>query len=439
MSASSSRNKGGTGLGLAIVKHILNRHEGRLEIVSTPGEGSAFTVWLPRAEGAAPRPRRWRPQDGPRPPSAADAARSAVATRRSGIVMIPSLRNVTPLWCCGRIPRRCRTRGADPWLKDESMAHIVASFDEDLVQVQARISEMGGLCEELLSKALESVQTRDAALAREVIERDRALDAMETALEEAVVKIIALRQPVAGDLRVLIAALKIASTLERIGDLAKNIAKRAIPLSSARRSSSPPRSCAWARRHSTQLSDVLNAHASRDVDLAIQIWNQDYEIDEMYNAIFREVVTYMVEDSRLIGVGAQLMFIAKNLERIGDHTTHISEMIYYIVTGQLAGRRPAQGRAHRRRLRPRMSTDGRTAMSAKVLVVEDEEPISRSWPTTSTRRASPSPSPPTATRRCSPSRRAGPTSCCSTGCCPTSRGSSFAGRSAPVATPATSR
>jgi phosphate transport system protein len=217
------------------------------------------------------------------------------------------------------------------------MTHIVSSFDEDLVQVQARISEMGGICEELLSKALESVQTRDAALAREVIARDEALDALETALEEQVIKAIALRQPVAADLRVLIAALKIASTLERIGDLAKNIAKRAIPLSSSRQIKLTNSIVRMGRATLTQLSDVLNAHAARDVDLAVQIWNQDYEIDEMYNAIFREVVTYMVEDSRLIGVGAHLLFLAKNLERIGDHTTHISEMIYYIVRGERLG------------------------------------------------------------------------------------------------------
>ena len=217
------------------------------------------------------------------------------------------------------------------------MAHIVSAFDEDLVQVQARISEMGGLAEELLSKALESVQNRDAALARQVIERDKALDAMESALEESVVKVIALRQPVAADLRVLIAAMKISSTLERIGDLSKNIAKRAIPLSSARAVRPTGSILRMGRQTLTQLSDVLNAHASRDVDLAVQIWNRDFEIDEAYNALFREVVTYMVEDSRLIGVGAQLMFIAKNLERIGDHATQISEMVYYIVTGKSLG------------------------------------------------------------------------------------------------------
>ena len=214
------------------------------------------------------------------------------------------------------------------------MAHIVASFDEDLVRVQAKISEMGGICEELLSKALEAVQTRDSQLARQVIDRDKALDAMERLLEEQVIRIIAHRQPVASDLRVLIAALKISSTLERTGDLAKNIAKRAIPLSSARSVKVTASIVRMGRQTLIQLSDVLNAHAARDVDQAVQIWNQDYEIDEMYNAIFREVVTYMVEDSRLIGVGAHLLFLAKNLERIGDHTTHISEMIHYIVTGE---------------------------------------------------------------------------------------------------------
>ncbi|MER2509891.1 phosphate signaling complex protein PhoU [Amaricoccus sp.] len=217
------------------------------------------------------------------------------------------------------------------------MAHIVSAFDEDLIQVQAKISEMGGLCEELLSKALESVQSRDAQLAREMIDRDKLLDSMEIGLEEQVVRIIALRQPVAADLRVLIAAMKIAATLERIGDLAKNIAKRAIPLSSARQMKMTTSIVRMGRETLTQLSNVLNAHAARDVDMAVQIWNQDYEIDEMYNAIFREVVTYMVEDSRLIGVGAQLMFIAKNLERIGDHTTHIAEMVYYIVRGESLG------------------------------------------------------------------------------------------------------
>jgi len=217
------------------------------------------------------------------------------------------------------------------------MSNVVPIFEEELVQVQARISEMGGIGEDLLAKALRSVQGRDAALAREVIARDRTLDSMDLSLEETIVRIIATRQPAAAELRALIAAMKVASTLERIGDLAKNIAKRAIPLSTARPIAITGSIVRMGRQTLTQLSDVLNAHAARDVDLAVQIWNRDYEIDEMYDAIFREVVTYMVEDSRLIGVGAQLMFIAKNLERIGDHTTHIAEMVYYVATGQSLG------------------------------------------------------------------------------------------------------
>jgi phosphate transport system protein len=217
------------------------------------------------------------------------------------------------------------------------MAHIVSAFDEDLVEIQAKISEMGGLAEEVLSNALQAVLTRDSDLARKVIERDRAIDEMEHKVEENVVRVIALRQPVAQDLRVLIAALKIASVLERVGDLAKNIAKRAIPLSSAQPLKLTNSVVRMGRDTLTQLSDVLNAHAARDVDLAVQIWNRDVELDELYNTIFREVVTYMVEDSRLIGQGAQLMFIAKNLERIGDHTTQIAEMIYYIAKGESLG------------------------------------------------------------------------------------------------------
>ena len=217
------------------------------------------------------------------------------------------------------------------------MTHIQSAFDEDLTQIQAKISEMGGLAEEVLANALKSVQTRDANLARQVIERDKAIDAMEHVVEEKVVRVIALRQPVAMDLRVLIAAMKISATLERIGDLGKNIAKRAIPLSSEQPLKLTSSIVRMGREALNQLSDVLNAHASRDVDLAVQIWNRDVELDEMYNALFREVVTYMVEDSRMIGQGAQLMFIAKNLERIGDHTTQISEMIYYIVKGESLG------------------------------------------------------------------------------------------------------
>ena len=327
VSVASSRNKGGTGLGLAIVKHILNRHEGRLEIASTLGKGSAFTVWLPRAgeDVAARRRARLRP-----------GRESAFRLRR-----LDRHQNVAiSSQSCGRLgytarqttaPRRNGRAGNPGWR--------ISSRPSTRTWSRSRPGSRrwAGSARSCSPRRWNRCRAATPRLARQVIERDRALDAMEMALEETVVKVIALRQPVAADLRVLIAAMKIASTLERIGDLAKNIAKRAIPLSSARPVKLTTSIVRMGRQTLTQLSDVLNAHASRDVDLAVQIWNQDYEIDELYNAIFREVVTYMVEDSRLIGVGAQLMFIAKNLERIGDHTTHISEMVYYIVTGRSLG------------------------------------------------------------------------------------------------------
>lgn len=215
--------------------------------------------------------------------------------------------------------------------------HIVSSFDDDLILIQAKISEMGGLAEELLSQALEAVERNDRTLAQQVVKRDHKLDALEVEVEEMATTIIALRQPMAQDLRVLISALKIASTLERIGDLSKNIAKRLMTLPASAKFSVSGSIVRMGRATLSQLSDALNAYTSRDTALAVAVWRRDVDIDEMYNALFREVVTYMMEDSRMIGAGSQMLFIAKNLERIGDHTTHISEMVYYIVEGKPLG------------------------------------------------------------------------------------------------------
>jgi phosphate transport system protein len=215
--------------------------------------------------------------------------------------------------------------------------HIVSAFDDDLISIQAKIAEMGGLAEELLSKALTAIETRDMSLAESVIVRDKRLDALEMEVEQMTTTTIALRQPMAGDLRVLISAMKICSTLERIGDLAKNIAKRVLTFSKKRQPSITASLVRMGKQTLLQLTDVLDAYSSHNVEKAVAVWHRDVEIDEMYNAAFREVVTYMMEDSRMIGTGSQLLFIAKNLERIGDHTTHISEMVYYMERGEPLG------------------------------------------------------------------------------------------------------
>ncbi|MHA3916344.1 phosphate signaling complex protein PhoU [Halovulum sp. GXIMD14793] len=215
--------------------------------------------------------------------------------------------------------------------------HIVSSFDDDLMALQGKIAEMGGLAEELLSQALDAVKNRDKSLAEQVIERDARLDALDMEVEEMATTIIALRQPMAQDLRVLISALKISSTLERIGDLAKSISKRTMAISKTGPVTITSSIVRMGRATLAQLSEVLDAYTSRDTEKAVAVWRKDVDIDEMYNALFREVVTYMMEDSRMIGAGSQMLFIAKNLERIGDHTTHISEMIYYIQEGEPLG------------------------------------------------------------------------------------------------------
>ncbi|RMF36644.1 MAG: phosphate transport system regulatory protein PhoU [Alphaproteobacteria bacterium] len=215
--------------------------------------------------------------------------------------------------------------------------HIVSAFDKELMAIHAKIAEMGGLAEELLSQALEAVEKRDPGLAEQVIQRDKRLDRLEMEVDELTVKVMALRQPMAQDLRFLVAALKISSTLERIGDLAKNIARRGIYLSQARRVNLSASIVRMGQRTLEQLTEVLDAYSSRDTALAVAVWRRDVEIDELYNSLFREVLTYMMEDPRMIGLGSQLLFIAKNLERIGDHTTHIAELVYYVVEGEPLG------------------------------------------------------------------------------------------------------
>ncbi|MCF8708429.1 phosphate signaling complex protein PhoU [Rhizorhapis sp. SPR117] len=212
--------------------------------------------------------------------------------------------------------------------------HTVKAFDDDIDKLRGLISEMGGRAEAAISEAMTALTRRDLELAAHVVENDRKIDEMETEIEKLAVQTIALRAPMADDLREVVAALKIVGIIERIGDYAKNIAKR-VPLvtenSGIQPSSLLP---SMAQVASEMVHDVLNAFAARDADLADAVCHRDKVVDDFYNSIFRTLVTYMMENPRHISESAHLLFIAKNIERIGDHATNIAEMVYFAATGQ---------------------------------------------------------------------------------------------------------
>ncbi len=213
--------------------------------------------------------------------------------------------------------------------------HTVKSYDEELNHLAAEVARMGGLTEAGVSDALETVPRRDLTLAQSVIERDLKLDALDAEIERKSIRMIALRQPVAQDLRRAVAAMKIASNLERCGDLAKNIAKRGVVLAESEPITPLTRSIErMGRLVAGRLKDVLDAYTAADVEGATKVWSRDDEVDEHYNSLFRELLTYMMGDPRTITACAHLLFIAKNLERIGDHATNIAEIVYYEITGQ---------------------------------------------------------------------------------------------------------
>ena len=212
--------------------------------------------------------------------------------------------------------------------------HTVKAYGDELNQLTAEVARMGGLAEAQVADAVDSVARRDIALARAVVDRDTRLDAMHRDIERKAIRLIALRQPVASDLRRTLASMKLAVDLERTGDLAKNIAKRGLIL--AEGEPMPPLTRSIERMGklvSMRLRDVLDAYAAAEIDRAIAVWNTDDEVDEHYNALFRELLTYMMEDPRNITGSTHLLFIAKNIERIGDHTTNIAETIHFLVTG----------------------------------------------------------------------------------------------------------
>lgn len=220
---------------------------------------------------------------------------------------------------------------------NELNPHIVSGFDDDLRELTRQVLEMGSLAEHQLKTALDALQQRDPVLAETVAAEDTRIDAAEVELEEKAIQTLLLRQPVALDLRETVAALKMASTLERIGDLAKSVA-RCVPAIAARPPVRLARPLVQMGHDARRLfGDVLDAYGTRNAEKALEVWNRDIQIDDTYNSLFREITTYMMEDSRTVGSCALLMSIAKNLERIGDHATFIAEMTYFIVKGERLG------------------------------------------------------------------------------------------------------
>ncbi len=214
--------------------------------------------------------------------------------------------------------------------------HIASAFDRDLEAVQERIMKMGGLVEAAMHDAAMALEMRDEAAAEEVRRRDRQIDEMEVQINEAAARVLALRSPTAGDLRAVLTVLKISGNLERIGDFAKNIAKRTsvlVHLAPVDDTVSDLQRMATAVE--IMLKDALASYITRDIDLAQGVRMRDSEVDQMYNGLFRQFLTYMMEDPRNVTGCMHLHFIAKNIERMGDHVTSIADQVIYLVTGEL--------------------------------------------------------------------------------------------------------
>jgi phosphate transport system protein len=223
----------------------------------------------------------------------------------------------------------------------EAHKHIVKSFDEELRSLNEIVVRMGGMAEAQLATAMDALVKLDTELASTVVQKDAAIDALEERLNLDAVRTLALRQPMANDLREVIAALKISSDLERIGDYAKNVAKRVIAISQTTPIEPVRAIPRMGRMVQTIIKDTLDAYVARDPEKALDVWRRDEEVDEMYTGLFREILTYMMEDPRTITVGTHLIFVAKNIERMGDHATNIAETIYFLSTGQrIEGGRP---------------------------------------------------------------------------------------------------
>ena len=216
----------------------------------------------------------------------------------------------------------------------EAPEHLVKSYDQELKRLRNMLTQMGGIVETQVALAADAIMQRDAASATRAVEEDPKVDALEREVESFVIRLLALRQPVAGDLRQIVAALKITSDMERIGDYAANVAKRSIVLAQFSLPYSLAGLAHMARMVQGQLKSIIDALGENDAEKAVEVWRSDQVVDDIYNAIFRELITYMMEDPRNITPCTHLLFIAKNLERIGDHATNIAEKLYYAVTGE---------------------------------------------------------------------------------------------------------
>lgn len=217
--------------------------------------------------------------------------------------------------------------------------HTVKAFDEDITRLRGLIAEMGGLAEVALTDAMEALVKGLSEQAEQVVARDKRIDALEAEVDKLAVRIIALRAPMADDLREVIAALKIAGVLERIGDYAKNIAKRTGQIADRHRFEPLTLIPAMADVAGEMVHDVLTAYAARDPALAVEIVGRDAKVDAFYNSIFRNLLTHMMENPAAISSAAQLLFVARNIERIGDHATNVAEMVYYAATGDYLAER----------------------------------------------------------------------------------------------------
>ena len=211
--------------------------------------------------------------------------------------------------------------------------HIVRSYDEQLRKLREMVARMGGLAERQVHDATSALVRRDAQLAAQVVARDAALDALEREIETFCIRILATRQPMAGDLRFIVAAMKVAHNLERIGDYARNGAKRSIVVAQQPQIGSLNGFLRMSQLVQENLKLAIDALASQDADAAARVWAADEPIDAVYNGIFREMLTHMMEDPRNITAATHLLFIAKNMERIGDHATNIAETVHYAVRG----------------------------------------------------------------------------------------------------------